>query len=368
MRLPALRACSSSSRRPIARSGRSIGNTREMSDSLDAEWLGVEAVNEVLGLGLRWTHGPVTSIDAHVVGADFGFSGRVYRLHLGLDSDGPASIVAKFENAEAIARAVAFRNANELLLVGQVPTSLGARIDHASDRGLILLEDVSPATQGNDVTGCSEAQAGTIIRLVAMLHAHTWMTSHDRPNDSIAAWSERDWETDRWTDRLTRAAARFPGGFDTELSARLSAFPAEAADAYDTLQRGPRAWVHRDPHPDNALWRADGRLVMLDWSNAMIAPPAIDVAVLLSSLAFREAAPLSPEEVLTEYIAELGDHALRVDDDDIRHSADAAVRLIIRGSIGWAGSTSDRSVPARLLELQAQVAQRVRSALRWLDD
>lgn len=110
-----------------------------------------------------------------------------------------------------------------------------------------------------------DVQAGTIIRLIAMLHANTWKSGHDRPPDSMVVWSQRDWEQARWNDRLTRAALRFPDGFDTEMLARLSGFPVETADAYDSLKRGPRAWVHRDPHPDNALWRLDARLVMLDW-------------------------------------------------------------------------------------------------------
>lgn len=310
----------------------------------------------------------MNSIDAHRVGADFGFSGRVYRLRLGAESDGPASVVAKFEDAAGIARAVAFRDVNELLLAGHIPVSFGARIDQAGDRGLILLEDVYPSTQGNDVTGCTKMQAATILRLMAMLHANTWMSGHERPPDSIAVWSERDWEQDRWNDRLARAAERFPDRFDPELVARLSDFPLEVADAYDSLERGPRAWVHCDPHPDNALWRLDGRLVMLDWSNAMIAPPAIDVAVLLSSLSFREVAPLSSEEVLTKYIAALSEHGLDAADDEIRHNAEAAVRILIRGSIGWASKAGNRGVSARMLELQGQAVARTKSALCWLDE
>jgi len=107
---------------------------------------------------------------------------------------------------------------------------------------------------------------------------------------------------------------------------------------------------------------------MLDWSNAMIAPPAIDVAVLLFSLSFRAAAPLSAEDVSTEYRAALSVSGLDLDEGEIRQDAEAAVRLLIRGSIGWAGTTAVRSVSARMLELQAQVAARTRSALRWLDE
>lgn len=339
-----------------------------MSDPLDVEWLGVAAVNEMLSDGNRWSHGRVISFDAQRVGADFGFSGRVYRLHLDAKSCGPASVVAKFEDATSIARAVSFRDSNERLLNGQIPMSYGARIDRASDRGLILLEDVFPAIQGNDVTGCTAAQARTMIRLIAMLHANSLMSSNVQPVDSSAVWSERDWEQDRWNDRLKRAAARFPDRFDSEMLARLSGFPVEAADAYDTLMLGPRAWVHRDPHPDNALWRPDGRLMMLDWSNAMIAPPAIDVAVLLSTLSFRVDAPLSVHDVLAEYDGALSENGLEPDDVAIRSNAEAAVRLLIRGSIGWAGTTAVRSSSKRMLELRAQAVARTRSALRWLDE
>ncbi len=319
-----------------------------------------------MGTG-RWEFGRVTALDAHRVGSEFGFSGRVYRVRLGLESGGGASVIAKFEHADAIQRAVAFRAANEQLLAAHIPVSFGSRIDVANDRGLIMLEDISPATQGDDLAGCSLVQAQAIIGVVAQLHANSWSLDQGRPPDSTTDWSERHWEHDRWSDRLRGVAERFSEHLDRDLLARLSEFPAEAADAHDILQLGPRAWVHRDPHPDNVLWRPDGRVVLLDWSNAMSAPPAIDVAVLLSSLSFTASAPLTADELLVEYSGALARHGLYPDPDAIRRSAAAGVRLLVRGSIGWAGSPAVPGASLRMLRLQAQAAARVRPALAWLD-
>lgn len=339
-----------------------------MSDSFVAEWLQLETLNEVLRAGHRWSSGPVVVTGTRLVGAEYGFSGRVYRIRLASDGDGTSSLIAKFEGAESIARAVAFHEANDERLTDSVPMFFGATVDTASDQGVVLLEDIRPAVQGDDLVGCTKVQAMTIVRLVARLHAETWVPRHVRPADSVESWAQREWESDRWNDRLTRASSRFPDHFDSEMLARLSGLVIEAADAYDTLMPGPRAWVHRDPHPDNALWRPDGRLVLLDWSNAMIAPPAVDVAVLLWALSFRPAPPISPSDLLADYATSLSDSGRDADAGEIRRHAEAAVRLLIRGSIGWAGSTAARPNSARALDLQAQTAERAKSALRWLDD
>ncbi|MEJ0068856.1 MAG: aminoglycoside phosphotransferase family protein [Pseudomonadota bacterium] len=50
----------------------------------------------------------------------------------------------------------------------------------------------------------------------------------------------------------------------------------EASDAL------PRSFVHGDMHPRNIVRRADGSPVIIDWGNACIAPPMLDLATIVA--------------------------------------------------------------------------------------
>jgi thiamine kinase-like enzyme len=44
----------------------------------------------------------------------------------------------------------------------------------------------------------------------------------------------------------------------------------------------PRSLVHGDLHPRNIVLRADGSPVIIDWGNACIAPPMLDLANIVA--------------------------------------------------------------------------------------
>lgn len=331
----------------------------------DRTWLTSAAINRLLEAGGRWTHGPLHSVRPQRIGVGYGLSGRVYRVAAtGVDGS-PVSLVAKFERAAEIGRAVAFRTANEAAVRAWIPSSYGSRIDDAADRGVILLEDIDPSTQGDDLLGCSREQAHDIVAVVAEVHAATWVDAGPRVP---SAWSEPVWETERWQDRIRVAAARCPDDFTAETVAALGPLNEAAGKAIGALATAPTAWIHRDPHPDNVLWRADGRPVLIDWSGAGIGPAAIDVAVLLTSLTFRTNPPLGPEELLEWYTEELTAAGVPVTAAEVAGTARLALVARLRGMVGWAGIREHPEPAGRYAAVRDVAPGRVVAGLRWLTD
>lgn len=289
-------------------------------------------------------------------------SGVVHRLRVET-ADGEKSLVVKHESVELVERALAFRDVNESLLAGSIPTLYGWALDGPDGTGILVLEDVSPAIQGDELRGCSPNQARSLIGVIARLHASTWDA-----NGVSDGWGRRRWEPGRWNDRLARAATRYPAHFMAGTLSRLHHFDLEADAAASELASGASAWIHGDPHLDNVLWRPSGEAVVLDWATAGIGPPAFDVAVLLMSLAMGPAPALAPQATIESYQAEITRHGT---DAESRHVTTETVRLalrqLIQGMIGFVGLPTEPPEPRTRL-LRDHAATSTVRALAWIDE
>lgn len=324
----------------------------------------VDRLNRLLAAGAVWPHGEVVAVRQERIGVDFGLSGVTHRLHVTTAGGTDATLVAKVETTDNIRRAVEFRNQWEAAMADRIPAMYGWSLEHGDGDGVILLEDISDATQGDDLLGCTRPQAEDLVRIVARLHATTWEETGDA--GVTEQWATPAWEPGRWAARLTEATMRYPSEFTDAVVARLESFDVEVAAAVHELAAGPVAWVHHDPHPDNMLWRPDGRPALLDWSGAVQAPPSLDVAVLLMSLAFRDDPPMQPAEVLALYRTTLEAHNVTPPPDQT-HSASLGLRPLMRGMVGWAGSSPAEPDTGRKLALRDASVGRVLRALAWID-
>lgn len=129
----------------------------------------------------------------------------------------------------------------------------------------------------------------------------------------------------------------------------------------------PLAWLHIDPHLDNVMWRADGTAVLLDWSNARLGPPAVDVAVMLRSISFARSPPLSPDELFDIYCDEASRSGGAVDRGLLVAASRSALAIHLRGIVGWMGEISNDGHHDRKARLRDDAARRVLRALDWLD-
>jgi len=148
-----------------------------------------------------------------------------------------------------------------------------------SERGLALLEDVGDTTlwdacSGGDVLGLFRS---AVDELVALERA-----GEDRPDPECIAFQQRFdarlflWELDHFLEygfagRALAAADR------TALRRRFEELAEELAD-------GPSTIAHRDYHSWNLFVR-DGRIRVIDFQDALVAPVPYDLATLLNDRA-----------------------------------------------------------------------------------
>ena len=198
-------------------------------------------------------------------------------------------------------------------------------------RGVLVFEDIASARQGDVLQGCTEQQAESVVTVLARLHAATWSPRDDAFPADLPRWRAQPMEPDRWADRVARASVRFPKILTRALAERLHDLPDRVGLALGQLRAGPVSWAQVDAHLDNVLWRADGTAVLLDWCNAAIAPPAIDLARFLSE----GIAPDWRPALVAAYVRELGPG--KAEQAEIGAGIELAVLPLLQEAVGWAG-------------------------------
>jgi thiamine kinase-like enzyme len=300
---------------------------------LDSEWLG-----DALRGSPRWPHGSLRVTSATQIGLRHGLSGRIHRVLAETERGGSRSFVVKQETAGAVERELLFRSECGALLRGWIPELLGGARDARADRGVLLLEDVAPAEQGDVLHGCTDEQAEAVVRVLAGLHAGSLNVSDAALSANVPRWTAKPMDPERWSDRVQRSSERFPEILTPSLTTRLHDLPRRVGVAGRKLGQGPASWIHVDAHLDNVLFRPDGTPVLLDWCNAAIGPPAVDLVRFLSEGVVAASKPSRVTMLLSAYAEELGEsEAARVVLSELESDLGLALLPLLQGAVGWAG-------------------------------
>ena len=322
---------------------------------LSSEWL-----NSALAASPDWPHGALRVLSAARIGVGYGLSGRIHRVGVETARGGLASLVVKQDGSAEVARELLFRSHCGDRLPGCIAECFGGLSDSESGRGVLVLEDVAPARQGDVLARCTDDQARAVTRALARVHGASWSVDDDALPRSLPRWRPAPMEPDQWTDRLRRARGRYPEILSPALFAELRDLPEEVANAVDQLTRGPASWIHVDSHLDNVLWRPDGTAVLLDWCNASIGPPAADLARFLTEGVVDTAQPERLSDLLSTYADELRVSGARVELSELKAGFALTLRPLLQGVVGWTGRED--------LELAGRPAALCQSFLRSLCD
>jgi phosphotransferase family enzyme len=308
-------------------------------------------VNAVAAASPEWPYGSVVVRAVTPIGVGYGLSGSVYRVEADAQH-GLISFVLKREGAEATERALGFHRLVGPSVEGAIPTLLGGAVDEEGGIGVLLLEDVAPAVQGDALVPCTDAEALAAVRTLAHVHAV-------RPEaDAGPRWRPRVLSPDEWAARLDAAVTRFPWVAAHE----LGDVPMRARRAVAALDAGPEAWIHGDVHLDNVLFRPDGRAVLLDWSAPVVGPPAVDLARLLTEGVNAGARGELAGALVDAYADELAARGVTLDRDALGKELTAALVLLVQTAVAWAGREEAREPVERIRALQENL---LRSALSW---
>lgn len=286
------------------------------SETLDAAWL-----TERLREGGH-ERAVVEGFEATRIGT--GQIGKCLRLALrvGGDAAAPRSLVAKFASDDPASRQTGVQLRNFLKEVSfyrdlqsrvsiSTPRCYFAEIEGEGPNFLLLLEDLAPAHQGDQLAGCDETVAAAALAELAGLHAPTWC------DEKLTALDWLGMPTGEHV-QLLRAlySLQLPGFLDryrdrlASDEARILALVAETDGPLFQVPGRPFAAVHVDYRLDNLLIddrRRPPRVFAVDWQTVTLGRPLSDVAYFLGSGLVPERRREAEENLVGGYHAALAE-------------------------------------------------------------
>ncbi|HLN42841.1 MAG TPA: phosphotransferase [Acidimicrobiales bacterium] len=219
-------------------------------------------------------------------------------LHYDRATDAPKTIVAKLPAADETSRATAkaLRSyENEVRFYQQLapelpirtPQAYYADIEVESASFVLLLEDLAPAQQGDQLLGCSPGQAQIALQELVKLHASRW----GDPTLADIEWLHGDKAANQQF-----LASLLPGlweGFRDRYATDLSVAVTQAGsvlfsdiEAYLLADPGPSTVVHGDYRLDNLLFDPTPGgvpVAVVDWQLCTDGPGMNDVAYFIGA-------------------------------------------------------------------------------------
>ena len=149
-------------------------------------------------------------------------------------------------------------------------------------RYILLMEDISDATPGDQVAGADEGRAAAVLEGLARLHAaywqsrelsgHFWLIPLNVDGRMKHAISKRSWPVFQST---------FPDVLDAGLLQHCERALEHYIEDLNTLCNAPETLLHGDMRLDNVFFR-EQELVFFDWQLVRRGPAGYDLAYFLS--------------------------------------------------------------------------------------
>jgi len=236
--------------------------------------------------------GRVTGLDVSPIGT--GQIADSARLAITWDPTeaGPPSLVAKVTAASEDSRQAGLTTRTYEVEVGfystlaaelpvRTPRCYWSGFDPAQAAYCVLLEDVAPAHQGDQVGGCSPDEAALALEELALLHAPRW-------GDPTLA--QLSWLQEGGRDRgagLGAILAMFLPGFLERYAGRMTPEVIEliprflqVMDGYGVGSDAAHTVLHGDFRNDNLMFGLE-RVVVLDWQTVSLGAAVSDVSYFL---------------------------------------------------------------------------------------
>jgi hypothetical protein len=242
----------------------------------------------------------VTGFNATQIGTgQIGKCVRYELQHSNPNTEAPATLVGKFPSDDPLSQAtgVALRNYSCEVnfyqsLVGQVtipvPKCYYAEIVEPGPEFALLLEDLSPAVQGNQLEGCSAAVAEAAVNALIGLQVPSWCHSDLKSQDWLMPPKDSPPDATRAIYQQTLPA--FLDRFRAKLTAEQAGIIEQVADSPNCPLFAPLTepfcLEHVDYRLDNLMIDERGptpTVTALDWQSLKLGRPLNDVAYFLGA-------------------------------------------------------------------------------------
>ncbi len=264
------------------------------AETIDPDWLtGVLQASGALPTGrvVDFVRSPVGN----------GLVADSYRFALNYQdapADAPASLIGKFPSHDPVSRKsgtdhllyvreIAFYREMAATVAIHTPRAFATMIDPATDDFVLLLSDLAPARQGDQLAGCSLGDARVAMAQAAALHAPRWGDAGLERLDWLAV---RPAALGAMVDAMlptiiARFRERFAGMLNPEHLALVDRLPAALA-AMRGHRDVPVTVVHADFRLDNMMFDVNAGaapMATLDWQTVTAGAGLTDVAYFLAA-------------------------------------------------------------------------------------
>jgi len=294
-----------------------MAKTPTTTSEIDADWL-TGALRES---GVISSEASVATVSSEPGSVGVGFMGEIGVLDVAYVGapDAPQRIVAKFPTQSpeisAMVRPVrVFEREHRFYgsLASQSPVRTPEPYHIVCETNpdpevpetyLLLMEDLSALTEGDQVAGVSVAQASAALTGLAKHHARFWNGAGLEDVDFVPVIN----------GPLNQAgqgiyAASLPGFkqvfgdiLTPEMDVLADAYTAANPGLLDALGAMPRTLVHFDYRADNLFFDDDGTVVVIDWQAISQGGGAADVGYFISQNMSTEDRRASEETLLHTY-------------------------------------------------------------------
>ncbi len=317
-------------------------------DLINSEWL-----SAVLGADV------VITGDRRIGDGLVGMNMR-YSLQVPEGSGLPTSLIAKLPSPDPTSRAtgIALRNyEREVKFYREVAPTVDIRVAHCyhsdwnPDDGdfVLVLEDLSPGEQGNQITGCSADHSRVAVLELARLHGPRW---GDASLDEIEFLSRRGPDDAAglqalWGMFVPGFFATYAKYLDAEGIALIERFGDRIPEWADGRTM-PATVTHGDYRLDNLMFEsAQGGypVAAVDWQTPGHGPASGDVSYFLGAGPPPEVRRDIERPLVGEYLAALGGYGITVDEAEFWHQycRDAYAGIIMAVVASQIVGSSDRS-------------------------
>ncbi len=261
--------------------------------------------------------GPVSSFTVTPVGTGQMSQSHRVALEYADGGAGPASVVAKFAASDPTSRATgvgmgAYEREIRFYVelaprLGQaLPACHAARFEPQDGWFTLLLEDVAPAVQGDQIAGCTPEQARIALVALAGLHAPVL----GDPGLGATPWLNQPNLLDQalLTQLLPGFEERYAGRVTDEHLALTRRFLA-SLDGWAGGNAPPLGLVHGDYRLDNLLFGEPGSprpFTAVDWQTVGWGPVMLDASYFLGGGLTVEDRRAHEEELVRAYHEALG--------------------------------------------------------------
>lgn len=255
---------------------------------------------------------------------------RVQMQHTG-NHCAPPTVIAKIPRANAASRAASrltrcyevetgFYSEIRSAIDARIPDCYHVEYSAHDDEFLLLLEDMAPAKQGDQLGGCTVDDAMLAAIEMAKLHGSMW---------GSPVLKNREWLNRNSADSVGITSQLLQGvypAFCQRFEGRLSEDVVQVGQqfvdkfpAYVVAQPGADTVVHRDFRLDNLLfgqWEGKRGVAILDWQTASSGAAVSDLSYFVGSALLPEMRQGFEREVVNEYVAVMNAYGINLSKEE----------------------------------------------------